>query len=449
MAYCFQCGCQVPDGAPACPQCGAVMQRPGGAGSGNPSMSDPGMQPMQQPVTNPGMRPMQQSMPNPGMRPMQQSMPNPGMQPMQQPMPNPGMQYPHQAGGMQMNHPMGNGQMNNYPMGGPNGMGGPGGPGGPGGKHSKKYRKWMIIGIISASVAVIALLVILFLWPGVLRNKDEDGKTSADSSTEQDPMGLNGTEKDIFDLTEVLTEDETDADTEEETEPITETETEAPFTATEEIQAATEKATEKDTEKNTEKETGDPNDKSFKKYGMKTNLEQGKKKTVTTASGSTASVEWTNYEVNPVSEGIIDFGNENNMKLSGYEHKTATSEIDFDDASSFDEEGAELQPWMTDWYNVDLFEDSLEKKVDSYDEEYYRGKITVDGTRKWVYIWYLYDYQDGNDKHLTVTFTILAPAGYDGVVVGVSGSGEQKKDKKDKKTYLVYDKAKFAWLYMM
>ena len=106
-------------------------------------------------------------------------------------------------------------------------------------------------------------------------------------------------------------------------------------------------------------------------------------------------------------------------------------------------EKADLQAWIDDWYNVDLFADSVERLTDSYDSTYYRGKIEVGGKKKWVYIWYDYSLQK-NKRHATMKFTALVPAGYDGVVVGVSSAGVDS----EKRIYEVYDKKNFLLLYM-
>ena len=154
-------------------------------------------------------------------------------------------------------------------------------------------------------------------------------------------------------------------------------------------------------------------------------------------------MEWTEYKSEAVSQEIIDFGKENNMKLSGYERKAVTLEIDFEASDVYDKNGADVQAWIDDWYNVDLFADSVERLTDSYDSTYYRGKIEVGGKKKWIYIWYDYNLQK-NKRHATMTFTALVPAGYDGVVVGVSSAGIDS----GKRIYEVYDKKNFLLLYM-
>ncbi|MCR4837454.1 MAG: hypothetical protein K5897_00800 [Eubacterium sp.] len=351
---------------------------------------------------------------------------------MNRPMPQPGNTGT-------MNRPMPQqpaGQM--YPQGGINMPDGSG-------KGPKKSHTGLVIGIISAVVAAVALVVVLFVWPGVLKKKDGDGKTSSKNTSEYVTERASEEKKSSADVTETQSEKPTETMTEEKTEERSEKQsqvtTEEPYDATEEVQAATEKKTEKKTEAK--------QDTSFKDYGMKTNLEQNKKKTITTCPANDkslavkATVEWTEYQSEAVSQEIIDFGKENNMKLSGYERKAVTLEIDFEASDVYDKNGADLQAWIDDWYNVDLFADSVERLTDSYDSTYYRGKIEVGGKKKWVYIWYDYSLQK-NKRHATMKFTALVPAGYDGVVVGVSSAGVDS----EKRIYEVYDKKNFLLLYM-
>ena len=142
---------------------------------------------------------------------------------------------------------------------------------------------------------------------------------------------------------------------------------------------------------------------------------------------------------------MLSFGKDNGMDLAGYERKQAVFEIDFEATKAFDENGAAMHPWIEDWYNVDQFKNSCEKLVDTYDTEYYRGEITYKGKKQYVYAWHDFQF-DLKKRHMKETFTVLVPAGYDGMVVGVSGA--QIKADTDTPIYEVYDEKIFLLCYL-
>ena len=446
MAFCFHCGNQVADGMQNCPYCGAsMMQQPQQQPVQQPMQQQPMQQPMQGatgPMVQPGLQPMQQLYPQQGGSGQLYQQPQPGYTG-QMPQQQPGMQYPPQNGPVYQQAP---------------GMGGRG-PQPP----QKKSHTGLIIGIISGVIAIAAVVIILFVWPGVLKSKDEEGsKTSASGGTEQSTSGSLVTEVGPGGSTEIATQD---------TESVTAASTEDPYQATEEIEATTsestetktEKKTEKTTEKKTEKKTEKTTEKktekkteakeekkSFQDYGIKMTLEQGKTKTIPTCTWDDrsqkikATVKFDKYTSEAASQEIINFGKDNNMDLTGYERKQVVLEIDFEKSEAFEKNGAALLPWICDWYNIDLYNSTEEKLTDSYDTEYYRAQVKVNGKKKYVYIWHSFDFQHKN-YHMQETFTALVPAGYDGIVVGVADS---RIDVEGKHIYDVFEKDKFAICYM-
>ena len=505
MVYCIRCGNQLPNGTQVCPHCGTPIQgypqsgNQPGQGQNHPQgqMRQPGQGQnypqgqMNQPGQGQNYPQGQMNQPGQGQNYPQGQMRQPGQgqnypqgqmrQPgqgqnypqgqMRQPgqgqnypqgqmrQPGQGQNYPQQnypqgqmrQPGQGQNYPQGQihqpgqgqsypqGQMRqpgpqqNYPQGQmyspnryPNGQG----YGGP----EKKSHTGLIIGIISAVVVIAALVIVLFVWPGVLTNKEEEG-TTALQGTEQDITEGPGTK------TETPTEEKTEArSTEEKTEVKTEKKTEE----------KTEKKTEEKTEKPTEKPTEAKNGTSFEDYGMVTNLKLNKSAKLKTCSWDNpdaevvATVTWTKYESEAVSDEVLAFGKENGFDLTGYERKRVELEMDFDATDNFDKYGAMVRPWIEDWYNVDLFEDSMEEFTDSYEENYYRAKIIVNGKEQFVYLWYDYDF-DLQKRHMSQSFVALVPAGYDGVVVGISDA--RLPDTEDH-IYKIYDKDKFLLLYM-
>jgi len=474
MAFCFRCGNQMADGIPVCPHCGAPVAAEQQYGGQQDSWGQPQQyggqqdgwgQPQQYGGQQDGWG-QQQDQPSPYNQPQQydqQTLYGRASQPQGQRMSEDGyMEYPLPPAGK----PSGPKQS---------------GPERPGGKDDgpKNSHLGLIVGITSAAIILSALVLVLFIWPGLLVKKDtaDEGGSGMKAEGEGVTESMTGQEGEYSVPTERPLPEKTEAVTELPTEPVTRVATEAPFRATDEVEATTEIATEKPTEKKTEEKVQEgseattekvtekatekatekktekkeePDDTSFKKYGIKLTLEQGSNVKIRTRTWDDpnleigATVSWNDYLSEPVSGEVITFGQDNGMDLTGYERKQVVLDINFDASDAYDKYGAAVLPWIADWYNVDLFDSTAEILVDSYDEEYIRAQVEVKGKRKYGYIWHdnIFDVQG---HYMKETFTAMVPAGYDGIVVGISGS---QYDIDDTHIYDVYDQKNFAICYM-
>ncbi len=451
MKYCNHCGNQITDQANACPFCGAPVNP--GMQQGQPQYGQP------QQGQPPFGQPSQQSQPPFGQVPQGQAPYGqpPFGQPSQQGQPPQGMpQYGQAPQGQSMQYgqaPQGQSPYGQPPQGMPPYGQPPQGqppqygqmpPRGP-----KKSKTGLIIGIICGVVVIAATLIILFLWPGVLRDKKNDsteqgtysGKvenTEQSSDKTETPPERKTEERRTEAKTEAQTETETVAKTELKTEQATAVEIPTEAKTERKTEAKTERKTDAKTEAKTEKKTESKKKKtSLKDYGIKIDMKEGKTYTFVSKPKDKDKVKVTSmvtqYETSILNEEILAFGKDNGMDLDGYECKTVTirSEVSAEDAAK----NWSYTYWTEDKYHVDLLNETIEKGIiDSFGGEYSRFMIEYNGKKQYVYRWIVHS-SDNISK--TLNFTFLLPKGYDGLVVGVSGG--QYKTQDGQSIYDVYD----------
>ena len=402
MGICHFCGTQVPDGSTVCPVCGAPLTQQG--------------QPYGQNQQQYGQNQQQYG----------QS---------QQPYGQNQQQY----GQGQQQYGQGQQQygQNQQPYGQYQPPYGQNGPGGPGGGGEKKSHTGLIIGIISAIVVIAAVVVMLFLWPGFLRDKKEDGGKSATGSTETSTGFIKPTEDWSERRTEVDTVARTEAWTEAPTESVTTQKTEE-RTALPTEEATASKVTEAKTEARTEDRSNLPD---FEKYEIKADCKLNKAYTFTTNTDKKrdvtgkVKVTFTEYSSEPVTDEMLKFGTENGMNLKGYVRKVIKFKLVFTDQVFLDN-GVHFYSTLNDYNNIKLFDDSREDFTDTYDASYSRHKILMKGKEKYVYKWHNVEYKHTNNS-ITAEgqYTLLVPATYDGLVAGVRNGSVA-----DKYIYEVYSK---------
>ena len=265
----------------------------------------------------------------------------------------------------------------------------------------EKSNKAMIIGIISGVTALIAALVLmmLFLWPGFLRDRKEKITESSQITTES------GT---VTGRTEQQSQD-------------TEWKTEATEQQTESRTDTTERDTEDGTTEQTTVADGTPD---FEKYQMDCSCMLNVEYSFRTCTSQTpvqyanAKVTFTEYSKEKVGQDTIEFGRQNGIDLTGYEKKVLKYRVDFDD-EVFETYGYDYIWEVNDYYDVDLLDDTFVRMTDTTGASFYKIRFRIDGKETDGYFWTTVE-KLTKDGHVSVeeAFYVFVPSGYDGIVIG-------------------------------
>lgn len=111
--------------------------------------------------------------------------------------------------------------------------------------------------------------------------------------------------------------------------------------------------------------------------------------------------------------------NDTLFERTGYVWHIVTLTTEFGD-SAYQQLGARPEPFVTDYYAIALCEETLKKDF----ETYWEYEANVEGKMENIYI----EQEASLDTHfdgtatMTLTYYVHAPAGYDGVVVGLKNS---------------------------
>jgi|GEM_PF-2253358 hypothetical protein len=274
-------------------------------------------------------------------------------------------------------------------------------------EEPKKKKHGWIIALIAALVLAAAAAIVLFVTPGFLKAKD-DAKKTEDSETVLETKEPEETKKSKKKKNKE-TETETESETESETEPLPDSVSD------------------------------------FEKYGIKFDLEVGKPVDYTTCCYDDESIITTgtltvrSYTRSPITDAIIEFGEENDIYFGGYEQLTVSFDLSFDDENVI-EYGISPIGRFEDYYNIDLLDDTAETFTDSYGETYTRYEIEYEGERQYVYIWNYSDHEtEENHVDLHIQRTYLVPSGYDGVVVGFMDASKLSEEDHEKHIYEIYN----------
>ena len=149
------------------------------------------------------------------------------------------------------------------------------------------------------------------------------------------------------------------------------------------------------------------------------------------SSDITGNLVFTDYTVNPVTEQILEFGEENDMDLEDYQLKELTSHVSFS-SSEIGEREVIVTRYMTDYYDIDQCDDTWETLKDSWDDTYSRYEVDWENETKYVYIWVDHDWTSDNgsliyEEHVTA----LVPNGYDGLIRGYIYPNIESEDIRD------------------
>lgn len=150
-------------------------------------------------------------------------------------------------------------------------------------------------------------------------------------------------------------------------------------------------------------------------------------------------LQFTEYESEPVSSVIIDYGLENDMDLSGYEKKELSSKITFPQSDA-NERGVIITRYTTDYYDLNSLTNTGESFEDSYGETYYRYEVEYNDKSQYIYFFIdsEWDDEDSNLEY-SETATFLVPGGYDGVIRGyLNPNVEDVTDGKANQDYFLF-----------
>ncbi|MBQ6263569.1 MAG: hypothetical protein IJK58_08665 [Clostridia bacterium] len=272
----------------------------------------------------------------------------------------------------------------------------------------KKAYGWLVAYIATVLVLATAA-VLLFVAPGFLRSdkalpeKDED-------------------------TTDVVTAIETETE-KPETEPETETETE--------------------TETKTETDRPADNEPDFEKYGIRCEMKLGRPVDFTVPCNddetkfTTGTITVNNVSRKDINDSIIEFAEENNIYVGGYEIISVEMELIFNDDNAI-EYGINPHGRYEDYYNIDLLDDTSERFVDTYDDTYVRYEIEYEGERQYVYMWSFTENTSETSIDAIVTRTYLVPKGYDGLVIGYADMSDLSETEAEGHLYEYCDKIDYC-----
>ena len=286
----------------------------------------------------------------------------------------------------------------------------------------KKSKLGLIFALAGGGVVVI-LLVVLFLWPGLLRNKETPygpGTASGENTeqTQESPSITPTTEASA--LTTAPAPETTAAP--ETTTAAPETTTTAPETTTTAPETTT-----------TEPETTVEAD--FEKLGIKINVVEGAEYAFPTPCydneeyTTVGTMSVGSYVVSPANDTMLEFGEKNDMDLDGYVLREVVFDFYFNDENC-EQYGAHIYSVREDYYNTSLHDQSYTSMTDSDGDKYVRTEIEYKGQSYYVYSWVSSHWDtDSMPYHATTTYQVLTPEGYDGAVIAlIAGDVTQATD---------------------
>ncbi len=133
------------------------------------------------------------------------------------------------------------------------------------------------------------------------------------------------------------------------------------------------------------------------------------------------------YDVKPVSDELIEFGNKNGIDLNGYEMRVVTTSIGFTYQYT-QGKNASISPKTYDYYNVDAPENGT-TRTDHLDRKYLEYKVDYQGKKQPAYLWINKEWVGDTEYYeYRENAIFFVPAGYDGAVRGFVNPTREEKD---------------------